>query len=267
MINKKLVALTGAATLGLALIPLTSIAADNVAGTLNSYAYVGFTVDNSPKKPLDPNDPVKPDGTQTAVTPDSMVPGKNNMEGTSGPLSIDFASSFNFGEKNILSSGQQRYFAKAQDYFVEKAQPRKQGPLFVQVTDVREGEAKGWKLQVKRTEFKTADAKSEPLKGEVLKGVELKISNGNVLDGQNAVSPAGLSPTATTGDVLISDTDANVMTAGAGQGHGSWLYRMGSKDKDTSGTSVTLTIPANTTLLAQAYTATLTWTLTDGTVQ
>lgn len=119
---------------------------------------------------------------------------------------------------------------------------------------------------MKRTEFKTADAKSVPLPGEVLRNAELKISNGNVLDGQNLSSPDGSSPTvANSGSVVINGTSADVMTAAANQGHGSWLYRMGTKD--TSGSSVTLTIPANTTLLAKAYRATLTWTLTDGSVQ
>ena len=66
-------------------------------------------------------------------------------------------------------------------------------------------------------------------------------------------------------NVALVDPFTNASGAKAGQGRGSWLYRMGTKE--TAASSVSLTIPGNISRVGAAYTTTLTWTLSDTAVE
>lgn len=255
MINKKLVTLTGLAALGLTMIPAGIISAEEVK-TLDSNAKLTFTEDNSSKSPLDPTTPTNSDNTQNAISPIDTVTGTTPNQGTVGPLSIDFASSFNFGSHEI-SSVSKIYKALPQTYSqkLESKATDTTGPNFVQVTDVRGGDFRGWTLRVKQNgDFKSPSSST-------LKGAVMTINNGNVKNangGTNTLSSVSKTITVTT-------ADSNVMGAKVGEGYGTWQYRMG--EKDTAGTSVTLTVPGDTPRVAEAYTTTLTWTLSDTAVK
>lgn len=254
MMNKKLVALTGAAALGLTMISAGIVSAADK--TLDSNAKIMFTEDNSSKSPLDPTTPTNNDNTQNPISPIDTVTGDTPNKGTTGPLSIDFASSFNFGSHEI-SSVSKTYYALPQTYSqkTESKATDTTGPNFVQVTDVRGGDFKGWSLKVKQNgDFKAPS-------GSVLKGAAVSIKNGNVLHGNGGSSTiSGVSQT-----ISVTTADSDVMGAKAGEGYGSWLYRMGTKD--TAGTSVSLTVPGDAPKVAEAYTTTLTWTLSDTAVK
>ncbi|MEL1261948.1 WxL domain-containing protein [Leuconostoc mesenteroides] len=178
MINKKILGLAGLASLGLATAPLTAVHADT-STSLESNAAVTFQQDTSAKSPLDPTTPANDDNTQNPVSPIDTVTGTTPNAGTEGLLTIDFASSFNFGSQ-IISSATKTYSALPQSYTQKDSSKVSDttGPNFVQVTDVRNGGAKGWSLTVKQNDdFKTAS-------GVALEGAEIKISNGNVLNGE-----------------------------------------------------------------------------------
>lgn len=258
--NKTVLGITGLTTIGLAIVPINSISADDVS--LNSNAQVTFTLDNSSKSPLDPTKPTNDDNTQNAVTPTDSVTGESpNPSGTTGPrLTIDFASSFNFRSRQI-SSVDKTYFADAQNYSQKVegkvADTTTTGPNFVQVTDLRSGTVAGWSLKVKRTgDFTNASDNSK------LSGAKITITNGNVLNGNgtgNTISQSSIDK------IDISTDDSNVMGAKSGEGYGTWLYSMG--NKDTAGTSVSLTVPGGIAKTEGAYTTNLVWTLSDTAVQ
>lgn len=254
MMNKKLVTLTGAAALGLTMISAGIVSAADK--TLDSNAKITFTEDNSSKSPLDPTTPTNNDNTQNPISPIDTVTGDTPNKGTTGPLSIDFASSFNFGSHEI-SSVSKTYYALPQTYSqkTESKAIDTTGPNFVQVTDVREGDLKGWSLKVKQNgDFKTAD-------GKTLEGALLTIKNGNALNGNGGEDTIEQ----VSKEIQLSSADSNVMGAKVGQGRGSWLYRMGTKE--TAGSSVSLTVPGNISRVEAAYTTTLTWTLSDTAVK
>ncbi|WP_254558779.1 WxL domain-containing protein, partial [Salmonella enterica] len=68
--------------------------------------------------------------------------GSKPNPGGNGSLTIDFASSFDFGNHKI-SNKDQTYLAKAQKYFDSEVLT----PNYVQVTD-RRGTFAGWNLKV-----------------------------------------------------------------------------------------------------------------------
>ena len=80
--------------------------------------------------------------TYRPVNPDKPVD-----EGSTGPLTLDYASSLNFGE-NIISTKDEIYFASAQ-VLKDKNNVEKTGPLFAQITDNR-GTLEGWTLSAKQ---------------------------------------------------------------------------------------------------------------------
>src|SRR5699024_9530365 len=120
--------------------------------------------------PVNPDDPTKP------VTPDDNV-----TPGTAGPLSIDFASNFYFGEQEI-STEDKVYYSASQSFNGGTA-----GPNYVQVTD-RRGTLEGWKLSVKQqAQFKTAE-------DDQLVGAAITLKNASV----NSTMAAEYAPTAPT---------------------------------------------------------------------
>lgn len=211
----------------------------------NSNGVVEFIPNPDPTKPVDPTNP---DPTNPVEPVDPTDPNGPNP-GTDGPLSIDYASSLDFGSQKITSKNEV-YKAKAQKY-LDKDGVEKTGPNFVQVTDNRGTEA-GWTLQMKQNhQFKTAD-------DEVLTGAEITFKNGNVVTASDSAKPTGKATIVADPDGALQD----VMAAKAGQGAGTYLLDWGT-DAATAADSIELSVPGSTTKYAKEYTTTFTWVLTD----
>lgn len=213
-------------------------------GAYESKGVITFTPSVDPTDPVDPNDPSSP------IKPiDPINPETEPTPGTKGPLSIDYASTLDFGTQKITSKDEV-YMAKAQKYLTKDKQ-EKNGPNFVQVTDNRGTEA-GWTLQVKQNgQFKTADSKE-------LTGAEVVFKNGNVVTASASAKPTGQAK-------ITTDTDGslqNVMAAKVGQGAGTFLHNWGT-DAETAAKSIELHVPGATTKYAKEYSTTFTWVLTD----
>lgn len=244
--------------------PLVAHADDG--GNYNTEAGVTFSQNNTPSNPVDPDDP-NPNDPQHPVDPD----GEDPKKGTDGPLSIDYVSSFDFGNQKI-SSANQTYYAKAQAYSGDK----KDSALYAQVTDSR-GTGAGWTLNV--TQPTQLTAKTTDSDGgdttSVLKGAEISINDlsaNTQADSEAAAAKAGSNITLAPGNT----TNATVMSAAKEAGQGVWVARMGSTSAlstDTNTTdgsertidkSVSLYVPGTSNKIAKAqYTADLVWQLND----
>lgn len=226
---------------GVSLAPAAVSAADGA--NYDSNGVITFTPNTDPTKPVDPVDPTNP------VKPVDPTDPSGPEEGTNGPLSIDYASSLDFGTQKITSKDE-IYHAKAQKY-LDKDNAEKTGPNFVQVTDNRGTEA-GWTLQVKQnSQFKTADAQE-------LTGAEITFKNGNVVTASDSAKPAGQA-------TIIADPTGelkDVMSAKDGQGAGTYLLDWGT-DAATAANSIELSVPGSTTKYAKKYSTTFTWVLSD----
>ena len=102
------------------------------------------------RKPVRPVDPTNPDGPNP---------------GTPGPLSIDYASSLDFGS-NEISNKDQTYFARAQTYKNPDGSASELATAnYVQVSDLR-GTNAGWVLKVKQNgQFRNAETLHKELTG------------------------------------------------------------------------------------------------------
>ena len=91
----------------------------------------------SQKSIVDPTEPVDPENPdpEKPVKPIDPTDPEGPNPGTQGPLSIDYASSFDFG-KNRISNKDQVYFARAQQY----QENQKETPNFVQISDNRDAQ-------------------------------------------------------------------------------------------------------------------------------
>ena len=233
--------LTTSILAGMAVSGVTAFAADGA--NYDSNGVITFTPNNDITNPVDPIDPTNPVKPVDPTDPNGPNPG------TAGPLSIDYASSLDFGSQKITSKNEV-YKAKAQKY-LDKDGVEKTGPNFVQVTDNRGTEA-GWTLQMKQNhQFKTAD-------DEVLTGAEITFKNGNVVTASDSAKPTGKATIVADPDGALQD----VMAAKAGQGAGTYLLDWGT-DAATAADSIELSVPGSTTKYAKEYTTTFTWVLTD----
>ena len=110
---KKTVLLTSATILlGVGFQAINASAAETFPKEYNTEGTITFEAgDNEITPPVDPEnpDPEKPVKPIDPTDPEGPNPG------TQGPLSIDYASSFDFG-KNRISNKDQVYFARAQQY-------------------------------------------------------------------------------------------------------------------------------------------------------
>ncbi|MFR8960805.1 MAG: WxL domain-containing protein ElrC, partial [Enterococcus faecalis] len=171
-----------AITLGVAIAPEVNAEEKNY----ESNAIVEFTPDTSINKPVDP---VNPD-TEKPVEPfDPTTPDTGNKpnEGTTGPLSIDYASSLDFG-KNKISNKDEKYYANPQYFFLadgsgpDLTNPK---PNYVQISDKR-GTNAGWALTVKQETQLTA---TKETLNKVLDGSEIKLSQNKAVSNSKAVTP------------------------------------------------------------------------------
>ena len=236
---KKIKFLTVAALTTLCLAaPATTLAAE-----YNSKGAVTFEASDDPTTPVDPTDPSKPIEPIDPLDPDGPEPG------TPGPLSIDFASSLDFGIQKI-SSTDEVYKAKAQKY-IDTDSAEQTGPNFVQVTDNR-GLETGWNLYVKQTDqFKTAD-------DDTLTGAQISFKNGHVVTNSTSPEPSGDAEI----DVVPDNSLTPIMTAADGQGAGTYLMAWGT-DEATGADSIELAVPGSTTKYAKEYSTTFNWVLAD----
>lgn len=237
---KKNLATLGLTVCSLALIQATQVSAEEVA-SYQTNGTITFEADDSITPPVDPVNPEKP------VTPiDPSKPDDKPTEGTGGPLSIDFASSFIFGGHKITTETMD-YYAGLQTF-----QDSEDGPNYIQITDKR-GTQAGWSLSVTQNEqFKTNG-------GDILDGAVLSVSNGttaSVTDQIYAPSTVISSHTFTPGSTNT------LLAAREKEGMGTWIYKFG--DNAAEGrTAVKLNVPGKSVKLAQEYSTTLTWSLSN----
>lgn len=230
---------------------LTSVvhAADN---SVNTTGDVTFKEDTDPVDPLDPTDPEKP--------VDPLDP----LDPTNGPLSLDYASSFHFGEQKISAKDETYYAAFDKVKGSEDGQTVDK-PNWVQVTDKR-GTNAGWKLQVQQglqlTTGKEANVKE--LKGAIisLANPNVKTTPDNKAAAPTANSTITLVPGTQSEDGVVPGAAQDVMSAQKDQGMGTWVDGFG--DETTGNQSITLSVPgASEKVKDGKYTTELTWLLSD----
>lgn len=252
----------------------------------NSNAGVNLQAGNAITNPVDPENPTNP---VTPVNPEG--PTNPVSPGTAGPLSIDFASNFEFGTQNI-SSAAQVYYAHPQLTADSSGNIDGTRELYTQVTDNR-GTAAGWTLSVSsdsQFHLTTVDPSNTPEngapKGDYLTGAQLEFTGGKT-------ETAGTAASQVTNSGTISTAATNLLTAEAGnnEGLGTNVFDFGTDnngagDYDSTGiltgnapfslayaptmqtyvatkSPVTLSIPANTVQLAGRYTTNLIWSLSE----
>lgn len=245
--NITLVTLGALSVMGLAQV---SVFADTTPVSYNSNANITFTenTDPNPINPVDPTDPSKP-----------VDPTDPHQPGTAGPLSIDFASSLNFGSQKITTDDE-TYNASPLTY-TTKDSSKTYGPNYVQVTD-NTGSNNGWSLSV------TEEKQLATSKGAELKGAAISFSNGEAITANGSDAKA---PLAESGYTLVPGAASKVTTAQSNTGQGTWVTRYGKTagaDLDAittsdSGTSIKLSVPGVSTKSAEAYTSTLKWELSQ----
>lgn len=236
--------------------------------TRDTKAVVTFLENTDPEGPVDPIDPEIPVDPIDPVDPEVPV-----EPGTGGPLSLDYASSLNFG-KHKISTQDQVYYANSQKVTDKETGVTTEKPLYAQLTDKRaKNDLMGWTLSVTQNgQFKTAG-------GDILTGAEIAFAQAE------AVSVAGNEENAPSEVIeslpLVPGTDHKLMFAAEGEGSGTWVYRLGNMDSIKMKTeetlneagevvstevskdeAVTLSVPGSTTKVKDdVYQTTLTWKL------
>jgi len=211
----------------------------------DSIGNVTFTPYTGITPPVDPENP------------DEVVdPFPNPEPGTNGPLSIDFASSFNFGTHEI-SNLNQTYYAipqliKIEDLSVIDGYRFENRAKYIQVSDNR-GTNAGWTLQVRQNgQFQNSSTQHD-----ILHGAQITISDVNAISSANTLAP-------TTHEIILDPFGSlsNVMSAKNGEGAMTWVARFGAVT-DELNKEVALFVPGSTPKDAVTYQTTLTWVLTD----
>lgn len=197
-----------------------------------------------PVNPVDPIDPEKPIDPVDPIDPEKPV-----EPGTNGPLSLDFASSFNFGEQLIVPTDM-TYFAKPQ-LAKDPANPAAyiERPSYAQITDSRGTEA-GWNLSIKQEAQFKADSDNRELNG-----AQLVFVNGTVNSVSESPKPSTVSKTV---ELQLGETQT-LMQAAEKEGVGTSIYHLG--DESTMSESVMLKVPGKSTKIKDTYKTSLTWIL------
>ncbi|EYT94387.1 WxL domain-containing protein [Enterococcus mundtii] len=201
-------------------------------------SYIYETANVTPVDPLDPEIEIDPEN-------------KPELPEDQGLLSIDFASTFNFGTQAI-SIHDQTYYAQPQRLLNEygTVKETEERPNYVQISDRRpESERNGWELAV---------TQKEQFKGEenqVLNGASISLSNQQVVSAQGGTAP-GLQSVPCE---LIPGNRRTLLKAQGNEGVGTWIYRFG--DAETAKESVALNVPKGANPEAISYSTTLTWEL------
>lgn len=247
-------------TLLLSTIVLTGVQTETLAEEVakrDTDAQVKFKPSEGPVKPVDPTDPEKPVDPTDPVDPEKPID-----LGTNGPLSLDYASSLNFGE-NEISTQNKVYNASAQlitGVSEDGKQEVKHVPLYAQVTDNR-GTLAGWNLSVKQNgQLKASSNSSE------LQGAEISFKDVWVNSVSQSKEPSDVKKSFT----LNPNGEIQKVTASSkNEGGGTWVTAFGKEEniKDEENRTVTesvqLSVPGKSEKLSDTYATTLTWILTD----
>ncbi|MBP1039609.1 WxL domain-containing protein [Vagococcus sp. BWB3-3] len=215
------------------------------AAEYDTNGVINFTPDTSITLPIDPTNP----DPEVPVSPIDPTDPEGPNPGTAGPLSIDFASSYAFGEQ-VISTLNKVYYADIQEFTGDTT-----GPNYVQVTDKR-GTLEGWKLSVKQNgQFATAD-------DDILTGAQITLKKGGVTS--NLASDTSLIPGEVQSEVALKTTgeETVLVDAAVNQGAGTWIYRLGSNAEEGE-TGVELAVPGSTVKRAKEYRTTMTWILSS----
>lgn len=200
----------------------------------------------NPERPTHPKDPTNPNGPES---------------GTKGPLSIDFASSIDFG-RNRISNKDVMYYAEPQDIVFDDG-TKKEVANYIQITDHR-GNNAGWHLQVKQEQ----QLENTNAHYKVLEGAEIRLKQTYAVSNQTG-DPTLVIPE-TPPIILRPGQTSDAMQAHQGSGGGTWLDVFGElrtvkveQEELLKNTSITLSIPGKTPKNAVEYKSRLTWTLID----
>ncbi|MDF0479012.1 WxL domain-containing protein [Vagococcus sp. PNs007] len=216
-----------------------------------SEATVNFVAGGEEGEVVPPTHPEKPGNP---ITP--SFPGGGHGEG--GPLSIDFAPNFNFGEQKV-SAKDEHYSAKLQEAKDENDKDIVV-PNYVQVSDVR-GSMEGWELTLTQKDNFISDKDHE------LTGAKITLSNGAV---ESDMPENTLATNEVTGAVeLTPNVPAKLMVAGEEHGMGTQTLRFGTLGEDSTeetqeeqAKSVDLFVPHTALQYAdESYKTTLEWNL------
>jgi len=254
--------LISATLLGTALLTTTAHAGETGAD-YNSNGAVKFIPNPDPSKPVDPlnPDPDKPVNPVDPTDPDGPKPG------TDGPLSIDYASSLDFGV-NKISNKTEIYYARAQKFANDDGTASDVvRPNYVQISDNR-GNNAGWTLQVKQNgQFTNKDTLNKTLTGSAITLTSPVVkSNAKNVTAPTATAEINLDPNGAQTTVFSAKKDA---------GAGTWVNAWGTASKATEkdennkdvdadiNKEVSLTVPGATPKDAVNYSTTLTWSLSD----
>lgn len=192
--------------------------------------------------PVDPLDP------ETEVDPEN----KPDLPEDQGLLSIDFASTFNFGSQAI-SAQEETYYAKPQRLLNEDGtvNENEERPNYIQISDRRpENERNGWQLAVTQNgQFETQDK-------EPLLGARLSFTNQALATAQGGILPELQQTNPLT---LVPGVKRVLVMAQGDEGAGTWIYRFG--DQEMAGESIGLTVPQGANPKAAQYKTSLTWEL------
>ncbi|WP_206855429.1 WxL domain-containing protein [Candidatus Enterococcus mangumiae] len=194
--------------------------------------------------------PVDPLAPENEVDPENLPELPENQ----GLLSIDFASSFNFGQQNI-SVKNQTYYAQPQRLLNEEGtvNETQERPNFIQISDRRpDNERSGWQLSV------TQNGQFSNQNGHELLGSEIHLLNQELVTAQGGTAPTLQEETVQR---IIPNTKRILLQADEESGTGTWIYRFG--DAETAGKSVGLYVPKGTNPEAKEYSTTLTWELSS----
>lgn len=238
----------------LSLITIKGIVSADSFESYSSKAGIQFVPNTDPTNPVDPENPDRPTHPIDPTDPNGPQPG------TSGPLSIDFASSIDFG-KNKISNKDETYYANPQHLIFDDGS-EKDVPNYIQITDNR-GTNAGWTLKVRQE----SQLRNDFTKNKELTGAEITLSESRAISNQpglGAVAPKVYNV------VLVPGSSANVMVASDGKGGGTWLDVFGKLDekkvenkKVLKNSSISLFIPGSTPKDAVKYMSKLTWMLSE----
>lgn len=223
---------------------------------LKTFGNVEFIPNNQVNKPVDPDNP----NPTNPVMPINPLNPKEEVVGTTGPLSLDYASSFDFGS-NRITNADQTYYANSQGFSGNLAGSYRGN--YVQVSDNR-GTNGGWTLTVKQMgQFRSNDAK----KFKELKGAGITLEKAQV---DSNTKEAGEPLVSEKINLDVSGATSHVMSAREGEGMGTWVAQFGTSrellidgKKISKNQEVSLFVPGATPKEAVRYQTALVWVLTD----
>ncbi|MHC5251065.1 WxL domain-containing protein [Listeria kieliensis] len=233
---------------------LTAFAEESSIKEYQSNGVVEFIPNPDPTDPVDPNNP---DLNNPVIPIDPTDPDGPNP-GTEGPLSIDYASSLDFGVNKITNSDE-TYYAKAQE--LNRATDS-WVPNYVQISDHR-GTNAGWTLTVSQE----GQFKNDATQNKVLTGSEISFADAEAASNVESVT----APDVKSFTVDPEGAESLVMSAKATAGAGTWVDRFGHVEEmtDDQGNTIqktkaiSLTVPGKTAKDAVKYSTKLTWKLSD----